>query len=472
VVEVSFDACVVGGGPAGSATAIRLAKLGHRVCLVERSRFPRSHVGESVTSGIWPIVEVLGLGDSLKERFLVPGETLIRWSETYVERLASDGRTHGLLVDRGRFDTLLLQAAMRAGVQVFEPAQVREVSHNRFGWQFQIVTKTDSQSVTAKFLVDAAGRAGFLPQKRKQVSPRTLALCGYLPSERCPTATLVEALPDGWCWGAPIPGGVFSTMVFLDRDSLWPLRRDRLESGWRSELAKAELFSALSDLPLVGRLISCDATTYFAEDPICEDLIRVGESSLALDPLSSSGVEKAMHSGLVAATAVHTMLLRPDRRELCARFYRERQTETLSSHASWSSDFYRRVERFAELPFWEKRMRRSEFEHAEQNPLVPSLEHASLTLTSKVRISAKATLVREACIVGDEICSRPALSHPSLGRPVAFVEGVELGLLLEMVRWSSDLGRLLLLWSNRVSPHQALRIATWLLTEQILEPVS
>jgi hypothetical protein len=43
---------------------------------------------------------------------------------------------------------------------------------------------------------------------------------------------------------------------------------------------------------------------------------------------------------------------------------------------------------------------------------------------------------------------------------------------LEMVRWSSDLGRLLLLWSNRVSPRQALRIATWLLTKQILEAVS
>ena len=472
MVEVSFDACVVGGGPAGSATAMRLAQLGHRVCLVERSRFPRSHVGESLTSGIWPIFEVLELGEPLNERFLVPSETLIRWSETYVERLASDGRTHGLLVDRGRFDTLLLQAAMRVGVQVFQPAEVREVSHKRFGWRFQIVTKTDSQSVTAKFLVDASGRAGFLPHNRKQVSPRTLALCGNLPSERCPKATLVEAIPDGWCWAAPIPGGVFSTMVFLDRDNLWPLRREKLESTWRSELAKGELFAALSDLPLVGRLISCDATTYFAEDPIREDLIRVGEAGFALDPLSSSGVEKAMHGGLVAATAVHTMLLRPDRGELCAHFYRERQMETVSSHASWSSDFYRRVERFAELPFWEKRVRRSEYEHAEQNPFVSSLEGTSLTLTSKVRLSAKAALVAEACIVGDEICSRPALSHPSLGRPVAFVEGVELGLLLEMVGWSSDLGRLLLLWSHRVSPHQALRIATWLLTKQILEPVS
>jgi flavin-dependent dehydrogenase len=114
-------------------------------------------------------------------------------------------------------------------------------------------------------------------------------------------------------------------VAFLDRDSIWPLQRSRLEALWRSTLAKAELFSRIASAPLVDTLSSHDATTYFAQDPIGEDQIRVGEACFSLDPLSSTGVEKAMHSGLIAATAIHTILVRPERASLCARFYRARQ---------------------------------------------------------------------------------------------------------------------------------------------------
>jgi flavin-dependent dehydrogenase len=54
-----FDVCIVGGGPAGSITALQLALLGHRVCLFERSVFPRRQVGELLTRGIWPILDSL-----------------------------------------------------------------------------------------------------------------------------------------------------------------------------------------------------------------------------------------------------------------------------------------------------------------------------------------------------------------------------------------------------------------------------
>jgi hypothetical protein len=423
--------------------------------------------------GVQPIFDTLELRDRLTQAgFLSVGETLIRWAEAPTERLGPKQRGVGLLVDRAKFDVLLLQAAATAGVRIFHPGHVRVRSCEDSGWQMVVVSKGESQVIHAAFLVDATGRSGFLPGKRERVSQRTLALCGYLQGQGCPQATLVEALRDSWCWGAPVPGGLFSTMVFLDPSALPPLEPGTLEKYWRGQLAKAELFADISRLPLVGTVFGRDATTYYATDPIGRRFIKVGEASFSLDPLSSTGVEKAMQSGVIAAIALHTMILWPDRKDLCTKFYRDRQEETVSAHAQWSSGFYHDVRRYAEFPFWLSRSNLSGYDHREQRLLRAPLREHLFGPTTQVRISDRARLVEEPCIIDDDIRARPALFHPSLDRPVAFVDGVEIGWLLEMVSGCPDLGRLLSFWSTRVSMQRGRRIAAWLMDNQILEVVS
>src|SRR3990170_189696 len=60
-----FDVVVIGGGPGGSATAGLLAARGHRVLLLEREKFPRYHIGESLITGVLPVLEDLGLRERL-----------------------------------------------------------------------------------------------------------------------------------------------------------------------------------------------------------------------------------------------------------------------------------------------------------------------------------------------------------------------------------------------------------------------
>src|SRR4051812_30726999 len=123
--DARYDVCIVGGGPAGSVTALRLAKLGYRICVIERFMFPRPHVGESLTPGTYPILDVLGLrGSILALELAEPEETRLRWATPNTERLAASQRGTGLMVDRATFDTLLLQAAAAAGARVFQLAQV------------------------------------------------------------------------------------------------------------------------------------------------------------------------------------------------------------------------------------------------------------------------------------------------------------------------------------------------------------
>jgi hypothetical protein len=304
---------------------------------------------------------------------------------------------------------------------------------------------------------------------RRLSSPPTLALCGYLRAPGHPQPTRIEAVSDGWCWGASVPGELFSTMVFLDPYTLRQRQPGGLEEFWRSQLAKAALFADLSRLPLVYPVVALDATTAFAIDPIGLNFLRVGEASFSLDPLSSTGVEKAMQTGFMAAIAVHTMIVRPERKELCMRFYRERQKETVSAHTAWSSEFYGKVVRYRERTFWRDRCPASMGGESSPHFLNSSFNGKPLSITTRVQISDKAQLVKQPCIVNDEVCELMALLHPTLDRPVAFVDRVELIKLLTMVPQSVEFGTLLHLWSTRVSLQQATKIAGWLIKNRILE---
>ncbi len=120
-----FDTVIIGGGPAGCATACRLALFGYRVCLIERSDSsrPRAKVGASLSSRILDL-----LADIQADEILVNAgfpRTLgvnVLWGEQ-VEARPSYG-IPGFGVERGRFDELLLAHARTLGVTVIRPATV------------------------------------------------------------------------------------------------------------------------------------------------------------------------------------------------------------------------------------------------------------------------------------------------------------------------------------------------------------
>ncbi|HVT40538.1 MAG TPA: NAD(P)/FAD-dependent oxidoreductase [Gemmatimonadaceae bacterium] len=468
---INVDVCVIGGGPAGSVTALRLAKLGHRVGLVERHAFPRYHVGESLTKGIWAIIDLLELRDTvLRAGYLDADRASIRWSQEYTEAISRDQSGIGLLVDRARFDAHLLSAAKSTGVGVIQPAQAREASRDASGWTVRVDAGSESCWIHAPYFVDASGRSRFLRGRCAVTSPPTVALCGYFSNDNPVETPRVEAVPDGWCWGAPIPGSLFSTMVFLDHSAVRNRRGEELERLWRSQLETTELFNRLAQRPLVRPLRAYSATTEHSLDPVGENFVRVGEASLSLDPLSSTGVERAMQSGCRAAIALHTMIRWPERRELCVGFCRDRHLETVTSHTAWALEFYGAVKRYGERPFW--RARSESRGPAPQLSLTPSeREFKSVSQSARVRVSSAARFVDSACIVGDEILAHSALVHPSLTRPVAFVEGLPLKQLLAFVPSSATLGSLRALWSTRIPTAKADGLSAWLLENQILEVV-
>ena len=75
----SPDVIVIGGGPAGSTTATMLARKGIHVLLLEREKFPRHHVGESLLPASMPVLEELGVLPAIEKAGFLPkyGATMV-----------------------------------------------------------------------------------------------------------------------------------------------------------------------------------------------------------------------------------------------------------------------------------------------------------------------------------------------------------------------------------------------------------
>src|SRR5436190_21986536 len=128
-MAAAFHAIVIGGGPSGSTVATRLAQLGRRVLLLEKERFPRFHIGESLLPCSMPLLEELGVMPALLEHGFLPkyAAEFVTADGSLKRRYAfADGLIEGapsaFEVDRAQFDHVLLENAVKLGVDVREGA--------------------------------------------------------------------------------------------------------------------------------------------------------------------------------------------------------------------------------------------------------------------------------------------------------------------------------------------------------------
>ena len=168
------DVVVIGGGPAGSTVASYLAKKGHSVTVLEKEKFPRIHVGESLLPFCYSLFEELGVLDQMKKRFVrkptvrfisSDGKTSTNWCFNHVIK---DESYLSFQVERSEFDTILLENSRKCGVTVKEQTRVRKVDFDSDGDTFQVYASGangEEEMYRARFLIDASGRSSFLATK-------------------------------------------------------------------------------------------------------------------------------------------------------------------------------------------------------------------------------------------------------------------------------------------------------------------
>lgn len=404
---------MIGGGPAGSAAALRLAQVGHRVVLVNRpvqSRLPMRR-GESLPPSVLPLLASLGLHARIENAgFLRTRGALVHWHDSAPPMAQSQAAEPGLQADRERFDALLLDGARAVGVQVIPAtaeAPIRVDSH----WH---VPLRGGGVVRCAVVIDARGRRA---HRHSIESPRTVALCanwaGALPAD---PRTRVQATASSWCWALPLSDGSITAAAFVDARrcaGLHPAERMQL---YRRLIAASPL---LADL-LAGRehaaVTACDATSGATADAAPEPgLLRIGEAAFTIDPLSSQGVAAAMRSAVQAAACVRTALQRPDDAAIAWAFHRVQAQRAMRWHARLAGGYYAEAAERHPDAFWTSRAEPARATHEAKRPW-PGLDE-------RLALDANARCAREPALVDGWISPADALQHPTLDSPIAFLAG-------------------------------------------------
>ena len=179
----NYDVIVVGGGPAGTTASGLLSKWGRRVLLLEREKFPRYHIGESLLPGVMPVIEELGASRVVEELGAIKkyGISLVWGQNREQNREPWDIRfdeisphPYAYEVKRAEFDNLLLTHTRRLGTTVIEEASVREAlfeGDRCTGVRYSPVHSNDNDmiDVHAPFIIDASGQAKIMARRFETV---------------------------------------------------------------------------------------------------------------------------------------------------------------------------------------------------------------------------------------------------------------------------------------------------------------
>ncbi|MFD3701035.1 NAD(P)/FAD-dependent oxidoreductase [Streptomyces sp. NPDC058646] len=349
-----FDVIVIGGGPAGATTAGLLAKRGHSVLVLDRERFPRYHVGESLIPAFMKPMEELGLTERMEARgferkyggTLVWGNNQIPWNFSFGE---GGPYAYAYHTRRADLDAMILDRARELGAYVVEDATVKdpiEEDGRVVGVRYALRGLDGIREARASLVIDASGQARVLARKYAEVNwheqLQNVAVWTYFDNaHRLPgdefSNILIEGLEDGWFWAIPIDKGTTS-VGYVTRSATAGATDKSLEELFVSEKAKTtKLKELLKDARQSAGYRTARDWSYTNDRFHGDGWVLVGDSAAFVDPLFSTGVALATMAGSALAGIVDKIIKHPEIEE-----------KALDRYATAYMDFFHDIRKFVE----------------------------------------------------------------------------------------------------------------------------
>jgi flavin-dependent dehydrogenase len=314
------DVLVIGAGPAGSIAASILHKQGFKVHIVEKEKFPRFVIGESLLPRVMDHLDEAGLLEAVKkagfqEKFgakFVMGDKVCDFN--FADQF-SEGWSWTWQVPRAQFDQLLASEVEKKGVKVEYQTAVTDIKFKGTDSTTTVVDKDgNTKKIEAKFIVDASGYGRVIPRmfgldKPSNFEPRKTHFTHFKDLKRPEgidgnRITVVVHQKRTWIWIIPFSNGNTSVGFVADPE-FYDAHPEEMKARMLSIIASDEnTRERFKDAEMIMEPRTIEGYAISTKQLYGEGYVLVGNATEFLDPVFSSGVTFAMESGHKAAKLV------------------------------------------------------------------------------------------------------------------------------------------------------------------------
>jgi flavin-dependent dehydrogenase len=351
---MTYDVAIIGGGPAGSVAGATLARNDHRVVILEKEKFPRFRVGESLLPASSDTFERIGVKEKLdRAGFLIKhgGEISSACGTArgvYFFRNALNPRWKtSYQVDRSKFDQVLLDHAHDCGCEVRYEVSV---DHCTFEQEAAVLSCNQGTEIArAKYLIDCSGRNTILANHLRLKEPyshlRKFSVFAYfqgppLPPDPHSSLTRMIRANDCWCWMIPMAEGKWSVGVVMDHERFRSLQLSPEQALEECIRQQPEVYNRIGEAKRFTPVRATADFSYRVRRMFGDRWLTAGDAAGFIDPVFSSGVHIAVYSGEQAAVALLKALDRPQTRARAFRRYQRLVEEMFATYLKLSSGWY------------------------------------------------------------------------------------------------------------------------------------
>lgn len=325
ITENEWDVIVIGGGPAGSTAATTLAKKGRRVLVLEKTKFPRFHIGESLLPynrqifedlGVWEKIAAAGFMRKRAAQFIMGDDS--RGNRLDFSKGAFTEFPEAMQVERAKFDEILLHHSREHGAEVREECQVLDhrIEDQRIVLKYRSADG-EEREITSSFMIDASGLGNVTANRESQreyyAEHRKLAIFSHfsgvdMPKEEQEGDILIIRRENSWLWFIPLSSEKTSVGLVIDAADFKASGMTPQEAFDHAIATTPAAGKRFEEAVLLEKLHVMADFSYKNERLVSPRVVRVGDASGFIDPMFSSGILLAMTSAQQGALAVDQAL--------------------------------------------------------------------------------------------------------------------------------------------------------------------
>jgi FADH2-dependent halogenase len=360
-----YDVAIIGGGPAGSTAATLLACAGRRVLVLERDKFPRFHIGESLLPFSMQTFDRLGVREKLDRTFLPKfgGEIVAACGTKGVKFYFKDGfrsrRDRAYQVTRSEFDKLLLDHSRENGAEVREETDVKNIAFENERARVDIENSAGAdETIEARYLLDCSGRqtvlGNFYNLKKNYDHLKKFSVFAHYENVDRPEGidgTLIRMVRglDRWFWMIPLTTTRMSIGVVMDTATFRAMKLSPESALEQCIDEQPVVLERMKRAERVSPVYSAGDYSYRNTKLFGDRWLLAGDAAGFIDPVFSSGVFLAIMSGEKAADTLDEVLRDESRKRRLFKKYARTVNYIMDIYLTIVNSWYRRGKEFIEV---------------------------------------------------------------------------------------------------------------------------